>query len=190
MNEVPIGAKCSDCGCCLAVVKAGDDFVCWECDAGEPCKGKRAPQPPPAYRAVPTRPFAAPVEEKTVTIHSSKKSTKRIPDDIRAAIISADPSISHSDLARKHGISDVTVFLIRKKAGISLVKGKRAAKPAKAAKPERRLKVATIGKREIGKLTVKIEIDENGADALWRAFTLEQKAIAIRAAFFSNLGAR
>lgn len=227
MNEPPIGMKCSDCGCCLAAVKAGDDWLCWECDAGEPCKGKSAPQPPPAYRAVPTRPFVAtpatmgtfagefaaieandpaypkleekpaPVKEKPVTIHSSNKTTKRIPDDVRRAIIAADPSISHSDLARQHGISDVTVYTIRKKAGITLVKGARAGKSKRQIDGQRGGKVTQAKRRisrkqvdreanaalpEAKEVTISIQLNDVAIESLWKMLSTQQKQIAIRAA--------
>lgn len=41
MTQPPLGTKCSDCGSCYADIAIGDgSALCWECDAGEPCKGR------------------------------------------------------------------------------------------------------------------------------------------------------
>jgi hypothetical protein len=37
----PPGTMCVDCKCCAARIYAATDPVCWECDAGKPCKGKQ-----------------------------------------------------------------------------------------------------------------------------------------------------
>jgi hypothetical protein len=43
MTQPPLGTKCSDCGCCNANIAVGDgSALCWECDAGEQCKGNEA----------------------------------------------------------------------------------------------------------------------------------------------------
>jgi transposase-like protein len=60
----------------------------------------------------------------------------RISEEIRQAILAADPAVKHAELARIHGISDVSVYTIRKQAGIARVKGGgggkvRKKKPAK-----------------------------------------------------------
>jgi hypothetical protein len=46
----PMGTKCSDCGCCPANVYAGEDALCFACDAGEQCAVKKAAQRTPAAR--------------------------------------------------------------------------------------------------------------------------------------------
>jgi hypothetical protein len=46
MTKPPLGTKCSDCGCCDADIAVGDgSALCWECDAGEQCKGNEATRP-------------------------------------------------------------------------------------------------------------------------------------------------
>jgi hypothetical protein len=45
MTKPPLGAKCSDCGCCDADIAVGDgSAICWECDAGEQCNADDAPK--------------------------------------------------------------------------------------------------------------------------------------------------
>jgi transposase-like protein len=204
MSEVPIGKKCTDCGCCLATVKAGDDWLCWECDAGETCKAKRqAATPRPGPRPFKTSaaqiiqpPTPIKPKENPVTVISSRTSNARISDEIRNAIIAADPSVSHSELARSHGVSDVSVYHIRKQAGIKLVKGTHAAKPKKRAITPK-LKSTLVKQTQIvkvpqptpsvAKISISIDIDEEVAAGLWERFSLEDKAVAIRSVLMSQL---
>ena len=138
MRRPPAFTKCLDCGCCYADLYADKDPICWACDAGEPCKAKAVaaatahnrlpPQPQPSPQPAPS------VQEKPMGIASTHHRTTRISDEVRAAIIAADPSVKHAELARKHGISDVSVFTIRKAAGIVRAKAPRSKTAPKAAR--------------------------------------------------------
>ena len=326
----PIGKKCDDCKCCLATVKAGDDWICWECDEGKPCKGKIAgaraaaspkPEPAPVYRAVPTLPAVPPlaqrkpavvdwkvqrranrISEETraaiaeadegtphrklaqrfgvsegsvdlirrkakaqraqaaeplsssqvadppaplpkpatdVTLYArkgiiqlpapvadppspatiqpeepmtvSRKPRPRIPEETRKAIIAADPTISHTQLARQYGITDVSVYGIRKQAGIVLSKAAKrinarvphkrakAAKPAKNASAKKQPKPSTAivpqlaavqpGRVAISPFVIELEgvLDEQRLDTIFGRLAVNQKAVAIKAAIQSLL---
>ncbi len=134
MKRPPAFTKCVDCGCCYAELYADNDPICWACDAGEPCKGKLRPQPS-VPQPQPSPQPAPSVQEKPMRIKSTHDNATRISDEIRAAIIAADPSVKHAHLARKYGISDVSVFTIRKAAGIFLAKGPRSKPGPKPATP-------------------------------------------------------
>lgn len=204
MQRPPAFTKCVDCNCCYAELYAGKDPICWACDAGEPCKGKLVgatrshakpspPQPQPS-------PQPAPVQEKPMGIKSTHGRTTRISDEIRAAIITADPSVKHADLARKYGISDVSVFTIRKAAGIVLVKGphaKRGPNPglARAAKafavavsaPKQAApKAPRVLESDTFVVTLNLTLGE--LDAIFSKLPPDVKVVAISAALQAKAG--
>lgn len=184
MTEPPPGIKCADCGCCLATVKAADDWICWECDAGEPCKGKRIQQP-----AQPVEPIspAAPAEREEISMSSNKQGQK-ISEETRSAILGESASISHADLARKYGISDVSVRKIRIDGGVHAPRHSTAAKPAIAAPKTQPTPIAPRpAAKPSGTVTVAIDIDAQRADAFWTKLSAEEKSVAIRAVLMARL---
>jgi transposase-like protein len=118
-------------------------------------------------------------------------SRKRISDQIREAIIAADPSISNCELARQYGISDPSVRKIRKDAGIVLQRAPKIARPKKAKVKQPAKRTALVHAPVVAKkpflLTITLEIEERRADALWNTFSGDDKAVAIRAALMSRL---
>ena len=127
----PTGTKCEDCKCCLAVIYAGDVPVCWDCDLGQPCKGKKL-SPPPTVMARVERAGEA-VEQHSLKTGEAlgraaaatrkaeaRASTKGtlISDALKVKILVADTAISHRQLARQLGTSDVTVRKVRLAAGV------------------------------------------------------------------------
>ena len=110
MNFPPAGTKCADCGKCEAAIYADGSPICWHCDAGEPCPSPRS------LSAAPSVP--AKVLQEETTMEKQSKRGVRISEDVRAAILKADPGISHETLARQFNISGVSVGAIRKQAGI------------------------------------------------------------------------
>lgn len=113
MTTPPIGMRCTDCGCCFATVKAGDDWLCWECDAGEPCAGNQEVPAPGSERIAAAPESKEAPRGESMSIKSKIGRGKRIPVEVRRAIANADPLASHTDLARKYGVSDVSVRSIR-----------------------------------------------------------------------------
>jgi hypothetical protein len=55
----PAGVRCVDCGCCYANIYAGNDPLCWACDAGSHGPKKPAPTAPvkssPVHYEIPAR---------------------------------------------------------------------------------------------------------------------------------------
>jgi len=56
--------------------------------------------------------------EKAMPTVRPKKTYARVSDETRAAILAADLTVSNCELGRKYGMSDTTVYAIRKKAGL------------------------------------------------------------------------
>lgn len=198
MNQPPAGTLCTDCGCCPAELYAGDDPICWACDAGEPCQGKRKAAPSPAQPQPTTSPSPTvnkPVEDKSVK-------AKRIPDEIKTAILAAAPTVSNMDLARKYDISNATVCTLRKRAGIVLVRGKNAAAPSvknssavkrfndvKFHAPLSRPAIETAPAPQSGTVAVTLNFTPDQLDVFWRNQPVEVKAIAITAALETQVKA-
>lgn len=185
----PTGTICIECRCCPAAIYAGNEPLCWDCDEGRPCKrGTKAAQ------AAGVEPAASDhVEKQEVSEEGHMpQGSNKTPDHIRDAVIEAGYKLSARELAEKHGISDSTVFAIRREAGI-VNQGRAgnkvqppAAKPAPAHKngalahnPEPKSTKATI--------SLEIEVDELALDRLWKSFDIEQKAEAIRGALLGRL---
>jgi hypothetical protein len=140
----PPGKKCEDCGCCLATVKAGDNWICWDCDEGKTCRGKRAvlsPRPAPIALPAVTAPEPPAAQALWATAPQSRAGTRkgiaklpgekprgsfkpstprnghafRLSAEARIAIGRADASLSDGDLAAMHGTSRQIVHDIRRK---------------------------------------------------------------------------
>lgn len=198
MIQPPAGTLCADCGCCLAELYAGDDPICWACDAGEPCQAKRKAAPSDAKTQPTTSPSPAenkPVEDKPVK-------TKRIPEEIKTAILAAAPTVSNMDLARQYDISNATVCTMRKKAGIVLVRGKNAAVPSvknsstvkkstdvKFPTPLSRPAIETAPTPQSNTVAVTLNFTLDQLDAFWRNLPVEVKAVAITAALETQVRA-
>jgi len=127
----------------MAVIAFENEYLCAACDDGT--------HPPPP-EAVSSRAFAEatvaslcnppsanptpePLKENTMTIVSGRTQGTRISEEIRQSILAESPSVSHADLARKYGITDVSVGAIRRAAGIKKIKAEKPAKAPKAYKP-------------------------------------------------------
>jgi hypothetical protein len=185
----PHETRCADCGCCPATVFAAGVPICLECDAGEPCKGTKklnATTCNTMQQAAASNEVAKhEAEEEPVTIVSGRKRGKRIPDDVRAQIMAEPDSISHVAVARKYGVTDVTVGVIRGRKG-------RVTRKTAAPSPVKTAKAATtkvvkiqppqvkISTPVIGKISISAEVSEAGANAWWQSLTLEQKAATIQ----------
>jgi transposase-like protein len=117
-------------------------------------------------------------------------SGKRISDEIRNAIVQEDPSISHTDLARKYGISDVAVLTIRKKAGVwkPLRPGTRRNNlPAVRHPKPRPAHTPTLSNAHEPSVEIRFCLTQQGADNIWRKLGLSDKARALTAALQSAL---
>jgi len=117
---------------------------------------------------------------------STNKQGQKISEETRAAILAADPSISHADLARKYGISDVSARKIRMDGGVFAAKRSGSVKPA-APRTKEIVAIPQPAVKPSGMLTVAIDIDEQRADAFWRKLSAEDKSIAIRSILMARL---
>jgi len=144
----PAGTRCVDCKCCYAVIYAGNAPLCWECDEGKPCKSKTAAAPKPTLPAKPATatPTATPFEGRPMNTRAPKTTRTRVSEETRQAILREPTSISNMKVGRKYGVSNVTVWNIRKKAGlrseVSSGDWKRKGKDA-AAEPAKTPRAAT-----------------------------------------------
>jgi len=121
--------------------------------------------------------------------------TNKTPERIRAAILAADRSIPSKDLAEKYGVSYATVWLIRRDAGIKVVRatgGKPVAKrnpkvaPAAAIVHSKPVPAAAIAVSDC-KVAITGEITPAGADKFWSILSMEQKRQIILASIHSIL---
>lgn len=137
--------------------------------------------------------------EKAMTVTSGRKQGERVPDETKKKILAEPAQASHADLARKYGVSDVTVRKIRLKGGVKpyvAVQRRRTA-------PQRSITIdprahgtaaALLGALDRGSAptaTVKIAFELNAAEAerLIGSLTGEQKnaflSAGIRAALLA-----
>lgn len=178
MNRPDAGVLCADCGCCLAQLFAGDDPLCWECDAGEPCRAKTQPAPAPIQVVKPTQ---------------EKKQMTKISDEVKAKILAADPSVSNLALAKQFGVSDGGVLYIRRRAGIrstarrSQGSSKKINLPSGPSADNASARITAISKTTSTPFTVSIDLTSERADAFWSKFSLRDKAVAIHAALKAML---
>jgi hypothetical protein len=114
MNFPPQGTKCVDCVHCDAAIYVNSTPICWHCDACEPCPGK----PRSAEAVAPKLEVNAVVNEKETSMPLKGSKLPRISEEVKAVIRRADPTISNPQLAKQFGISQNSVWLIRKQAGI------------------------------------------------------------------------
>lgn len=187
----PDGVMCVDCGCCQAKVYAGEDALCWACDAGNHPAGKlaqkTAPVEIPAIRLEPVRKVEVEVKEER-PVNVQEKKPYRTPDEIRAKIAAEPESESNCAVARKYGVSEPTARKIRLAAGVhsTASRGGHGGAHKATPKPERAIErkhttghsaaLATVGSH---KISITVEIDEQSADAYWHGLSLEQKAATI-----------
>jgi len=189
-----MGKMCDDCKCCPAVIAAGNDWVCWECDAGEMCRSKIAAIAANVARVKVDNYQArtAAAKEERVSVESERKGRRNEPisEEVRTAILAADPSVPHAELARQFGVSDVSIFTIRKRAGIKLAKAPKTkaantkpirAKPAKKHGRPPGLAHAIILPRRTNGLPASLRqvtvcVSEQMLDAWWAAQDLDKKA--------------
>ena len=124
---------------------------------------------------------------------AKRVSRPRIPEDVRAAILSAHPDVPHVVLARKHGISDVSVYTIRKNAGVATpkraksktetakAKKVRAPKAAPAPQPARPNGTASIT------LAIQYSMSRERAKEIFAGLTEDLMAIALQAVYEHKL---
>jgi hypothetical protein len=206
MNFPPAGTKCRDCGCCDATVYAGNDPICWDCDTGNLCPGRKRAKTAearvidvPAIRLEPVAAAAKCEVKEEKPVNTSGKSGGRIPEEIRIKILAEPVSESNREIGEKYGIKEGAVWYIRNKAGIhsAAVGG-----PRKTATARRDLHPARVKQHhtpraiekqhtnghvpapvhvvaDSRKIAVTVQIDEPSADAFWHALSLEQKAASI-----------
>ncbi|MHB2009875.1 MAG: hypothetical protein ACYCOX_17775 [Acidobacteriaceae bacterium] len=142
-------------------------------------------------------------------LRSTFPRTHRIPDEVKAAIIAADPAIAHADLARKYGISDVSVLQFRKAGGVVLVKSKPGPKPKPATStvkkvpgkskfhPRERVSTSTakagapmiVCSLQPSTVAVTLNFSPDQLNAIWGMFPDDVKAIAITAALQAKVEA-
>lgn len=215
----PAGTMCVDCGCCKANIYAGDDPLCWACDAGS-----HGPKKEESHAKLPTfsstsakvaAPVAAPQPEKRAAIphvlkeapiQTEEKSMirKRVSDEVRAAIQNAPKSVRNTELQEKYNLSSATVSVIRRginwngdKASHVTGGGKpvkirkvRAPKPPKPQQAIERTSTLRVFSVTDGcNITIAGQVTPAGADAFWAILSMEQKTQIIQASIRSILGA-
>lgn len=104
-----------------------------------------------------------------MSMKSKNKTYQRISPEIRRSILSASPNESNGELARKHGISGGSVWLIRKKAGI-----KSKAKPT-GGKAQQTEWVPEPDTALPESLPITMTVTERTLDAWWRGLPIQQK---------------
>lgn len=134
-TAAPRGKRCTMCLCCDAVIEFAGELLCAACDDGthpppaeqRPAAGATvcgastaAPATLEAIREMATAAAPAQPQPKgaTVSTPSKNKPGTRITPETRRAILAAPPDESNGAVARRLGISDGSVWLIRKRAGI------------------------------------------------------------------------
>ena len=140
-----------------------------------------------------------------------------ISEEIREAIRKADPAIKTKQLAQQLGVSDFSVYMIRKAAGIAPTRSKfkfakkaapsrQPVKPAKASSnprnkdfpdlPEHKLThrlvpIADIPEAALSHsptaVSIHLTFSPDQLDLIWQKFSIESKAIAITAGLQSHV---
>ncbi len=133
----PAGTKCQDCTCCLATIYAGNVPVCWECDEGVPCKGRKSAQAAPAPEVMVSVPKVLQrVERAAAAIESVERKQglkagsalgrirkpavapdEQVSEALKLKILAADPGISDRQLGLRLGLRYETVRRVRKENG-------------------------------------------------------------------------
>lgn len=193
----PQGKNCTRCLCCPALISFEGELLCAACDDGThpPLPEQRRTLPgseihggnlPIALKTERATAVPQPNAEKTMTktVLQSKRGNinKRISEKVRQAICKEIPTISHRDLAAKYAISDVSVYYIRKAAGIRVQKqvipAKTAAQPShsEGSMPSAGLTVRGLDPPAT-KPTVHVDfnVSEKYLDSWWASLSLEQK---------------
>jgi hypothetical protein len=174
-------SMCVDCGCCLAVVPGQQ--ICWECDAGEPCKGKKqraaemlaAPRP-----EVPIAPPASLVAPKSEPKSEVRKESTKMTREVKPGAVpcAAAGCTLNAYPPRKYCTTLHAYQNARRKA--EKPTDAKAEKPAqRTAVPAPRAAVSISPADTPFKVSISAEITEAGANAWWTSLTLEQKAKSI-----------
>jgi hypothetical protein len=184
-TAAPRGKRCTMCLCCDAVIEFAGELLCAACDDGthpppaeqRPAAGATvcgastaAPATLEAIREMATAAAPAQPQPKgaTVSTPSKNKPGTRITPETRRAILAAPPDESNGAVARRLGISDGSVWLIRKRAGIKS-KAKSGIRPLSIpaeTKPEPAPDTA---------LPITMTVTERTLDAWWRGLPIRDK---------------
>lgn len=149
--------------------------MCFECADDEPCAVRRGrAKTVSGPRQVDPAPAMAPkVEEKQMTVRSGRRPGQRIADEIKDQIRAASTDVTNVELARKFGISDVSVCVIRKQSAVSRKRGRRPTTATAVAERQRGNSIALAANVR------PIEVDPQrpgSADALIRALDGQGKS--------------
>jgi hypothetical protein len=155
--------------------------------------------------AVPLRPAQAPATQLPVSpatpalppSPAPQPQPKEQPMKLSAAAVeairNADPSISNVELAQKYGVTNVTVSYHRRKGG----------NPSQAKVPRGPYKKFSAASTGVAKqslpsnrssegaavtVAISFELNDARADSMWATFSLDQKAVAIRAGLTAQPG--
>lgn len=187
----PPGKNCTECHCCPAVIAFGSELLCAACDDGShPVMKQPAERTAEIHVAVPEilaatslgqLPAMTKAVEKTVRQQFRKEGPvtrnsniyrNRTTEEVRAQIIAADSTISHAALARQFDISDVTVYKIRREAGITVVKT-----PKEKVEPKTRTqRIERTLPENSQTAAATFMVTAKTLDAWWAALPLEFKA--------------
>lgn len=118
-----------------------------------------------------------------MTLPSGRIRGQRIDPEIKRAVLAAPATISNSDLARQYKITDVTVSVWRRAAGIVGPNAKSngtakaaAAKPARVVKPKpARVASVDVGETPAG-IPVHLTVSEEILDGWWKRLSCGDKA--------------
>ena len=191
--NAPRGKRCTRCLCCDAVIGFDGEWLCAACDDGaHPPFSERPSQPELIVTPQPPSAALAPTP-KEAPIMASKVS-----DEIRAAILAEDSSVSNSELARRFGVSYYNVERVRAEAGI-----KSTAKPTGNPKPNnpqakksRRAQAKHVPSKASkvsatpslpNDLCITLKTTENALDRWWNALSADFKAALFQAEMGSRL---
>jgi hypothetical protein len=203
----PQGAKCVDCGCCQATVYAGNDPLCWACDAGDHKPKSAAPttavKNSPARVEIPAR-----VETHThVAIAPAKpvpplqKEEKTMPTKFKQGgvpcAIEGCENLAYPPrdfCTTKHYYYVQNPDKAPTGGGTVKTRAPRAAAIRSTPIPSTR---ATVARSIVSlppvpvalscKVAISGEITPAGADAFWSILSMEQKARIIQASLHSIL---
>ena len=210
MQFPPAGMMCVDCGCCRANIYAGNDPLCWACDAGNHGPKKEEPKaaptmvvknPPPCKESQAREEIRTPVvtppavekpePAKATPIPTEETMKKRVSDEIRAAIQSAPPEVKNRDLEKKYHLSSATVSVIRRGKTWSgkpaETKPRTFAKHAPKPAAPKNLIISAPSRLPGITITISGELTEAAADGFWVKLSLQQKKTLIETSLSSLL---
>jgi hypothetical protein len=154
-------------------------------------EAQSAPQPLPEPKGVPQReetatpaPVVEPANQEAImAVKSSHRG--RIPDSVKVAIRNAAADVTHAELARQYGISDVSVLKIRRGGSGPKAREKKTATVA-IKKPE---PLPTTAREVVATPvhTLQLSLIEQQLDLLWAKMPATSKAAAIQAALLEQV---